>query len=220
MKDQMLPIDRYGFLEETFFTWSLTPLYGGTNNLLGLYDAPLETTRQNINDRRTRTLLKLGEEVSSAKSIQAFWPPVLNALRDNEFDFPFALLYSILDEMDTDDSSSISSESSHAMKSCVLEGSLGVPDSHSAAPTRLDLRRSRCGFIPAFRDAMQTREPKVLNIMDGTLSEALIDGLEWRGFGDPCKLAIVSPIRPTTGENVLGFLVIGSSIACHCFSHS
>lgn len=86
---------------------------------------------------------------------------------------------------------------------------MGVPEGHPAAPTRLDLKRSRGGFIPAFRDAMQTREPKLLNIMDGTLSEALIEGLDWRGFGDPCKLAIVSPIRPTTGENVLGFLVIG-----------
>jgi hypothetical protein len=209
----MLPIERHGFLEETFFTWSLTPLYGGTNNLLGLYNAPFETTRQTINDRRTRTLLKLGEGVSSAKSVQAFWPLVLNALKDNEFDFPFALLYSILDEVDTDDGSSMSSESSHAMKSCILEGSLGVPDGHRAAPTRLDLKRSRGGFIPALRDAMQTREPKLLNIMDGTLSEALIEGLDWRGFGDPCKLAIVSPIRPTTGENVLGFLVIGEF---HC----
>lgn len=209
MKDQMLPIERHGFLEETFFTWSLTPLYGGTDKILGLYNAPFETTRQTINDRRTRTLLKLGEEVSTAKSVATFWPLVLNALKDNEFDFPFALLYSIIDEVDIDDGSSTSSESSHAMKSCILEGSLGVPQGHPAAPTRLDLKRSRGGFIPAFRDAMHTREPKILNIMDGTLSESLIEGLEWRGFGDPCKLAIVSPIRPTTGENVLGFLVIG-----------
>lgn len=96
------------------------------------------------------------------------------------------------------------------MKSCVLEGALGVPEGHPAAPTRLDLKRSRGGFIPAFRDAMKTREPKVLTINDGTLSESLIEGLEWRGFGEPCSLAIVSPIRPTTGENVLGFLVLGN----------
>jgi hypothetical protein len=131
---------------------------------------------------------------------------------ENEFDFPFALLYSVADE-DTDDGSSMSSESSHAMKSCVLEGVLGVPEGHPAAPTKLDLKRARGGFIPAFRDAMKTLEPKVLNINDGTLSESLIEGLEWRGFGEPCKLAIVSPIRPTTGENVLGFLVLGNTLS-------
>lgn len=209
MKEQMLPIERHGYLEETFFTWSLTPLYGGTNELLGLYNAPFETTRQTINDRRTRTLLRLSEEVALAKSVETFWPLVLNGFKENEFDFPFALLYSIIDDLDTEDGSSMSSGSSHAMKSCVLQGTLGIPEGHAAAPSKLDLKRSRGGFIPAFRDAMQTREPKMLNIVDGTLSESLVEGLEWRGFGDPCKLAIVSPIRPTTSENILGFLVIG-----------
>lgn len=42
MNEQMLPIERHGFLEETFFTWSITPLYGGTDKLLGLYNAPFE----------------------------------------------------------------------------------------------------------------------------------------------------------------------------------
>jgi hypothetical protein len=107
-----------------------------------------------------------------------------------EFDFPFALLYSVAEDSEIDECSSMSSESSMAMKSCVLEGTLGVPEGHPAAPTKLDLKRARGGFIPAFRDAMQTREPKMLNILDGTLSESLIEGLEWRGFGQPCKLAV------------------------------
>lgn len=86
---------------------------------------------------------------------------------------------------------------------------MGVPQGHPAAPKRLDLKRSSGGFIPAFCDAMQTREPKLLTISDGTLSESLIEGIEWRGFGEPSKLAVVCPIRPTTGENVIGFLLIG-----------
>jgi hypothetical protein len=34
--DQHLPIDRLGFLEETFYSWSLVPLYGGTDEVLGM----------------------------------------------------------------------------------------------------------------------------------------------------------------------------------------
>ena len=56
---------------------------------------------------------------------------------------------------------------------------------------------------------MKTREPKVLNLTDGSISESLIEGIEWRGFGEPCREAVVCPVRPTTGENVMGFLVIG-----------
>ena len=59
---------------------------------------------------------------------------------------------------------------------------------------------------------MQTREPKLLNISDGTLSESMMEGFQWRGFSEPCRLAVVCPIRPTTGENVFGFLVIGKKI--------
>jgi PAS domain S-box-containing protein len=37
----------------------------------------------------------------------------------------------------------------------------------------------------------------------------MMEGLEWRGFGDACRDVVVCPIHPTTGENILGFLVIG-----------
>lgn len=63
--------------------------------------------------------------------------------------------------------------------------------------------------MPAFRDSIQTREPTLLTIKDGTLSESLMENFELRGFGEPCREALVCPIRPTTGENVLGFLVVG-----------
>jgi PAS domain-containing protein len=207
--DQMLPIERHGFLEETFFTWSLTPLYGGTDQILGMYNAPFETTKQTRNARATETLLMLGQETALAQNIAEFWPNILKALKHNQFDFPFALIYSVLEDSDVDEEGSISSESSQSMKSCVLEGTIGVPEGHPAAPTRLDLKRAKGGFIPSFRDAMQTREPKLLKIMDGSLSESLIEGIEWRGYGVPCKEAIVCPVRPTNGENVMGFLVIG-----------
>lgn len=151
----------------------------------------------------------MGHETALAQTVSEFWPNMLKALEGNEFDFPFALVYSVVDDLDVDEEGSISSESSQSMKSCVLEGTIGVPEGHQAAPTRLDLKRARGGFIPSFRDAMNTREPKLLDINDGSLSESLMDGFEWRGYGDPCKEAIVCPIRPTNGENVMGFLVFG-----------
>jgi PAS domain S-box-containing protein len=164
-----------------------------------------------------RTLFKLGQETALADTIPKFWPRILKAFEDNEFDFPFALVYSVVeDPEDTDDTSSLyassisqSSDSSVVTKSCVLEGSLGVPDDHPAAPRRLDLKRSRGGFIPSFREAMKTREPKLLNLTDGSILESLIEGIKWRGFGEPCREVVICPVRPTTSENILGFLVVG-----------
>jgi hypothetical protein len=93
-----------------------------------------------------------------------------------------------------EDGTSQCSSSSQSMKYCLLEGTLGVPDDHPATPKRLDLKRSRGGFVPSFRNAMQTREPTLLSIADGTLSEYLMAGFEWRGFGEPCREAVVCPV--------------------------
>jgi hypothetical protein len=84
-----------------------------------------------------------------------------------------------------------------------------VPHGHMAAPQQLDLKRSREGFVPSFREAMRTREPALLRTKDGTLPEALLEGIKWRGFGDSCREAIIFPVRPTTGDMVLAFLLIG-----------
>ncbi|KAH7411103.1 aerobic respiration control sensor protein arcB [Cadophora sp. MPI-SDFR-AT-0126] len=210
--DQMLPMERQGFVEETFYTWSLTPLYGGTDQMLGLYNSPFETTRQTRGARAMKTLVRLAQETAMAQSIAAFWPKILSALSENEFDFPFAILYSVAEDeedISKDGSTSQSSENSQTFKSCALEGTLGIPDGHPSVPQRLDLKRSYGGFVPAFRDSIQTREPTLLTIKDGTLSESLMENFELRGFGEPCREALVCPIRPTTGENVLGFLVVG-----------
>ena len=56
---------------------------------------------------------------------------------------------------------------------------------------------------------MRTREPTILHRRNGTLPDELTEGIKWRGYGDPCKEAIIIPVRPTNGENVFAFLLIG-----------
>jgi hypothetical protein len=92
---------------------------------------------------------------------------------------------------------------------CVLEGTLGVPDGHRAAMSPLDLKTSDEGFAPYLRDSMKMDRPILLKTEEGSLPSDLIEGLEWRGFGDACRAAVVCPIHPTTGNNILGFLVMG-----------
>src|SRR6266536_3182261 len=97
-------------MEETFYTWSLNPLYGGTDQILGLYNAPFETTRHTRSARALQTLFKVGQETALAKSVSSFWAQTLKGLEDNVFDFPYALVYSVVDEMEleADDGASIS----------------------------------------------------------------------------------------------------------------
>lgn len=209
-ENDYLPINRHNLLEETFYSWSFTPLYGGTKRILGFYNAPFETTKQVINQRRTQTINKIGELTAQAKTVKQFWKVIIDGLQDNLRDVPFALLYSVGESEDADHSSvSSGSCSTISLKSCHFEGSIGVPEGHVAAPQQLDLKRSREGFVPSFREAMRTREPTLLHTRDGTLPEVLLEGIQWRGFGDPCQEAIIFPVRPTNGDAVLAFLVLG-----------
>jgi PAS domain S-box-containing protein len=125
-----------------------------------------------------------------------------------EYDVPFVFLYSVSEDTDSD-MSSMNSGSLSQSPQCVLEGTLGVPEGHRAAVSPLDLKTSDEGFAPYLRESMKTDRPVHLTTEDNTLSWDLIEGLKWRGFGDPCRAAVVCPIHPTTGETILGFLVMG-----------
>ncbi|PSN67097.1 hypothetical protein BS50DRAFT_493331 [Corynespora cassiicola Philippines] len=206
--DDCLFMKRSGFLEETYFSWSIIPMVGEDGTVMGLYNPAFEKTRRKIAERRMLTLREVGERTATARDVKGFWEQVLAALTENEFDTPFVLLYSVSDDNDSD-SSSLHSSSLLGSKHCYLEGSLGVPRHHPSAPEQIDLKEGSEGFGPVFREVMKADKPVVLGIGSGDLPIAMMEGLEWRGFGDSCRDVVVCPIHPTTGETILGFLVMG-----------
>lgn len=206
--DDCLFIKRNNYLEETYFSWSIIPMVGGDGSVMGLYNPAFEKTRRKIAERRMLTLREIGERTAAARDVKGFWEQVLDAFGFNAHDSPFLLLYSVADDNDSD-SSSMHSNSVLTARQCSLEGALGVPEEHHAAPSQIDLKAGMEGFGPVFREVMKTDKPVLLEVGSRDLPEGLLDGLEWRGFGDPVRAVVVCPIHPTTGESILGFLVLG-----------
>lgn len=206
--DDCLFIRRSSYLEETYFSWSIIPMVGEGGGVMGLYNPAFEKTRRKIAERRMLTLREVGERTASARDVKAFWAQVLSSFEFNEYDSPFLMLYSVADEQDSD-SSSIHSSSTLSTRQCTLEGALGIPAGHCAIPDQIDLKAGMEGFGPVFREVMKTDRPVLLEVGSRDLPQSLVDGLEWRGFGDPVRAVVVCPIHPTTGENILGFLVCG-----------
>ena len=206
--DDCLFLRRSGYLEETYFSWSIIPLVGDDGSVVGLYNPCFEKTRRKIAERRMLTLREVGEKTASAREIKGFWGQVLKGLEYNEPDTPFVILYSVTDDLESDGSSNHSS-SLLGNKQCILEGALGVPDGHKAAPYHIDLKTGTEGFGKVLREAMTTDKPVILHTDTGTLDSDLIGGMDWRGFGVPCRSAVVCPIHLTTGESILGFLILG-----------
>lgn len=210
--DDRLFISRNGFLEETFFSWCLVPLLGSKNQVMGLFNAAFESTQQIVNERRLLTLREIGEKTAAAKSFREFWLLTLKGLEYNEPDVPFCLIYSVGEDSDSENAS-LHSGSVGFSHYLTLEGSLGVPMGHPAAPLLLDSRTQE-GFAPYMRQSMSAGGvPILLSREEHTLPPNLVEGLEWRGFGDPCKHLVVFPINPVAAwyeaTYPRGFIVLG-----------
>ncbi|KAL9620473.1 MAG: hypothetical protein Q9160_005058 [Pyrenula sp. 1 TL-2023] len=208
--DDRLFLRRAGFLEETYFSWSIIPLIGEDGTVIGLYNPAFEKTRRKIAERRMLTLREIGETTAAARELSEFWQQVLKGFKDNEFDAPFLLVYSMSDESDSD-AASVQSSSGTLTRYCNLEGSLGIPEGHPAAPLQIDIKTGTSGFANAFRQAKKGDRPILLKDDEGTLDPNLLDNIKWRGFGDRCRSVVVCPIHPTTSESTLGFLVMGTN---------
>ncbi|KAJ1327825.1 two-component system, sensor histidine kinase and response regulator [Microdochium nivale] len=208
--DDRLLISRHGFMEETFFSWSIVPLVGDDGSVVGLYNPAFENTRRKVAERRMLTLREIGERTALARDLKAFWNQVNKGLEYNDEDVPFALVYSVADDHDSD-MSSMHSGSLQNPPQLALEASLGVPPGHQCLVSVVDLRTSNAGFAPYMRESMsRAGAPVRLSADDGTLPAELMAGFAWRGPGDPCQSIIIFPIHPTTGgDSVVGFIVMG-----------
>ena len=81
--DDQLFIKRNGFLEESYFSWSIIPLVGEDGSVAGLYNPAFDKTRRKIAERRMLTLREVGERTSAARDVKGFWGQVIKGLEYN-----------------------------------------------------------------------------------------------------------------------------------------
>ncbi len=92
-------MNRSGYLEETYFTFSYSPVYDETGGVGGMFCAVTETTAAFIGERRLKTLSALSTASADAKatSVAEGYRHCLAALETNPSDVPFAILYDLGD---------------------------------------------------------------------------------------------------------------------------
>lgn len=201
-------------VEELYIKWSLVPITDG-DKVVGYLHPVLDTTSIRLWERRMKTLIDLGDALVTAQGVSSYWLKVIESLGAvaPEYDIPLVALYSVSDDSLTGLMQNLPETRPHASpnssKICRFEGGLGVPEGHILASSSISLRLSEEGPASIFRDAVQSPHPLVLQTADGSLPKSLLQGLNWRGFGDACHSAVVLPIRPTREENVMGLLLLG-----------
>ncbi|MBV8515962.1 MAG: response regulator [Acidobacteria bacterium] len=91
--DQMLLMDRHGYAEETYFTFSYSPIVDESGGIGGIFTAVFETTSRVIGQRRLDTLRELAARASVARSVEEACRNAADLLEANPHDVPFAAIY-------------------------------------------------------------------------------------------------------------------------------
>src|SRR5205807_5417712 len=97
LENQRMFLDRNGYLEETFFTFSFSPIRDETGGVGGLFHPVTETTSKMISERRTRALRDLAARTGKAQSCDEVFALAAQTLADYTFDLPFVLVYAVED---------------------------------------------------------------------------------------------------------------------------
>lgn len=196
----MLLMLRHGYLEETYFNWSLVPIISDEGYHVGCYGAPVDKTRDIIGARRRECESLLGQQTNKATTIDDLWDGIVVALSSNDKDVPFALFYSVDSEI-----GAITSPSKPSY-ACRLQRTIGLSSTHPLAKQCIDVQSDKTGFAPAMLRSIFSRTKQLLESSDPQL-ENLLGEIDWKGFGLPSRQFVVSPVF--AHEIIVAFVVVG-----------
>jgi signal transduction histidine kinase len=183
-EDQLNPLLRFGYLEETYFTNCYSPIRDETDKIGGVLATTTETTQQVIGQRRLTMLRELATAVSGAKTRLSAYLTAADAL--DPYDIPFALFYQV---------------SGNLAERVALSG---LPANSAAAPREIDLTdRSSCWSLG---DVLQSRESLLItDVVDR------FGSLPVEPWGESPHSAFILPILSSNKEQVECLLVAGIS---------
>lgn len=191
IKDQRMFLDRYGYLEETWMTFSFAPIRDESGGVGGIFHPITETTEKMLSARRTQVIKDLGVAIVKAKTVQEI-SNIVNAQYDAfQLDLPFLLFFEL--------------KGNYAE----LISATGVNPEHPMAPFHINLP-STTWPIQQVIDSGELVEIKNLQKIFGELDCGPYDA-------NP-NSAIVVPIKITGQKDFFGFLVAGVS-ACRALDH-
>ncbi|CAO3457433.1 FOG: PAS/PAC domain [Azospirillum argentinense] len=184
VEGQLLLMERNGYPEETYYTFSYSPVPDDDGSPGGIICANTDDTQRIIGERQLTLLRDLAAGTADARTLPEVCERSARALATNPRDLPFALLY--VAEPDG--------------ASAALAGSCGIERGHPAAPETLAVDgTSAWPFTPTLHD------PVLVGDLAAKFGADLPPGV-WRR---PPAQAAAIPI-PASGETGrAGLLVVG-----------
>jgi PAS domain S-box-containing protein len=184
VESQLLIMERNGYPEETYYTFSYTPIPGDDGKTAGMFCANTDDTDRITSDRQLRTLIQLGKQLTDCKTGREVMEKTIETLQDNPYDFPFALFRQV--------------ENNKA----VLKHHTPLGPAVSLVPGEIDLNSAHPISITINR-AIETKRPQVFQNLP-----TLIDVLPAGAWNVPPDKALVLPVAQS-GKEPYGLLTIG-----------
>jgi PAS domain S-box-containing protein len=186
IKDQRMFLDRYGYLEEAFMTFSFSPIRDESGEVGGIFHPITETTAMVLNARRTQSLRDLGAAIDGARTVDDIGRQFARFDPELALDVPFLLFY----QLDAD---------AGVLR---LRGSTGVEAGGSLAPQIAALDDACWPFALA----ASTREAQRV---DGLA--ARFGGVACGPYEEAPGSALVLPLTLPGQQQPFGFVVAGVS---------
>jgi PAS domain S-box-containing protein len=187
----LLLMERHGYIEETYFTFSYSPVPDDSGGVGGVFCACTEDTGRVLSERRLKTLSDLGERsLAEAKTAELACRAAAETLAENAHDFPFALIY-LLDANG---------------KEARLAEQVNLAAQSSASPATITLDGEE--DVWRFAHALQTQRSQVVETPEARFGR--LPAKPWTD--DRTKRALVLPLARAGGQELpAGFLVAGVS---------
>ncbi|MGD0231214.1 MAG: histidine kinase dimerization/phospho-acceptor domain-containing protein [Syntrophorhabdales bacterium] len=185
-EDRFLLMFRYGYLEETYFTFSYSPIRDEQGRVHGIFNACAESTIRVLGERRLKTLREMAVEARTAHEAAKLCTGVLS---HNPQDIPFSLVYLLND----------------AGAGLRLAAHTGLEAGTPASPVYVEMVDTDTTGWPLARVAAQG-QPEVVGDLAGRF-----DCLPTEPWGEPAHQAMVLPILRPGQKHPTGVLVPGVS---------
>ena len=184
-EELLLVMERNGFREEAYFTFSYSPAPDDLGGIGGVFCAVTEDTQRVLGQRRLRVLRALAEQANQARTAEDACKVAASILAQDSNDLPFSVLYLL----------------SPDQRQGNLVGIAGMDPARAPFPATIDLTDS----------AGVWRFDRVVKSGESLIVSELSDKLGILPNGIRPEQAIVLPMAKPGQSTVAGFVVAGIS---------
>jgi signal transduction histidine kinase len=186
VESQLLIMERNGYPEETYYTFSYTPIPGNDGGPAGMICVNTDNTDRIISERQLRTLTQLGKKLTNCQTNKEVIENTIASLKENQNDFPYALFYSIKGDK-------------------IIFSQATDPDVISTVPAEIGMY-DNTPFTRCLRESLLTRKPQQLDDVETHLG--VMPNGAWPTSSNK---AIILPIVQASSKEPYGILIIGTN---------